>query len=289
MVSKASEDLPEPDRPVNTTSWSRGISTSTFLRLCSRAPRIAITRPRRGAARAALVEQVVHRSLRPCRKSPVWARIGKRRPRISVANITRTARSHQSPPWTPTDSRAGGWRNRARLNRRAFAPKTDTSKSMSGFSCSKRCQLFRSVLAGSSGKRLHIRWPHGRGASSRANRTCYRPGKRRSAEHQCVLLHMKQQVAAFAERLEVPQNRHPPFRRVLGQRQHLLAAAADVLRRWRLARSAIMTACGAVMLRRALGAVEGDPHQPFGRSSATSMRHPASGSRHVVQHAGRSR
>src|SRR4051812_34725343 len=44
MVSKASEDLPEPDRPVNTTSWSRGISTSTFLRLCSRAPRIAITR-----------------------------------------------------------------------------------------------------------------------------------------------------------------------------------------------------------------------------------------------------
>src|ERR1700681_3915243 len=45
MVSKASEDLPEPDRPVNTTSRSRGISRSTFLRLCSRAPRIEITRP----------------------------------------------------------------------------------------------------------------------------------------------------------------------------------------------------------------------------------------------------
>src|SRR5215469_10791547 len=44
MVSKASEDLPEPDRPVKTTSRSRGISTSMFLRLCSRAPRIAITR-----------------------------------------------------------------------------------------------------------------------------------------------------------------------------------------------------------------------------------------------------
>src|SRR6266567_350671 len=44
MVSKASEDLPEPERPVNTTSWSRGISTSMFLRLCSRAPRIAMTR-----------------------------------------------------------------------------------------------------------------------------------------------------------------------------------------------------------------------------------------------------
>jgi hypothetical protein len=44
MVSKASEDLPEPDRPVMTTSLSRGISTSMFLRLCSRAPRRAIAR-----------------------------------------------------------------------------------------------------------------------------------------------------------------------------------------------------------------------------------------------------
>src|SRR3569832_1974143 len=44
IVSKASEDLPEPDRPVNTTSLSRGISTSMFLRLCSRAPRIVIAR-----------------------------------------------------------------------------------------------------------------------------------------------------------------------------------------------------------------------------------------------------
>src|SRR3954471_24614924 len=44
MVSNASEDFPEPDRPVNTTSLSRGISTSTFLRLCSRAPRIVMAR-----------------------------------------------------------------------------------------------------------------------------------------------------------------------------------------------------------------------------------------------------
>src|ERR1700722_4654439 len=44
MVSKASDDLPEPDRPVNTTSRSRGISTSMFLRLCSRAPRMVIAR-----------------------------------------------------------------------------------------------------------------------------------------------------------------------------------------------------------------------------------------------------
>src|SRR5690348_13946789 len=39
MVSKASEDLPDPDRPVITTRLSRGMSTSIFFRLCSRAPR----------------------------------------------------------------------------------------------------------------------------------------------------------------------------------------------------------------------------------------------------------
>src|SRR5215510_9409368 len=53
MVSKASEDLPEPERPVNTTSRSRGIATSIFLRLCSRAPRIVIWR----ASRTALLER----------------------------------------------------------------------------------------------------------------------------------------------------------------------------------------------------------------------------------------
>src|SRR5580692_6648479 len=44
MVSNASEDLPEPERPVNTTSLSRGISASMFFRLCSRAPRMVIAR-----------------------------------------------------------------------------------------------------------------------------------------------------------------------------------------------------------------------------------------------------
>src|SRR2546428_6640345 len=39
-VSKARVDLPDPDRPVTTTSWSRGMSIERFLRLCSRAPRI---------------------------------------------------------------------------------------------------------------------------------------------------------------------------------------------------------------------------------------------------------
>src|SRR3954465_1665648 len=38
MVSKASDDLPEPDSPVITTSASRGMATVMSLRLCSRAP-----------------------------------------------------------------------------------------------------------------------------------------------------------------------------------------------------------------------------------------------------------
>src|SRR3954447_19747643 len=42
MVSNASDDLPEPDNPVNTINWSRGSTRSTLRRLCSRAPRITI-------------------------------------------------------------------------------------------------------------------------------------------------------------------------------------------------------------------------------------------------------
>src|ERR1700674_3628565 len=42
MVSKARLLFPLPDRPVMTISRSRGISTSRFLRLCSRAPRTTI-------------------------------------------------------------------------------------------------------------------------------------------------------------------------------------------------------------------------------------------------------
>ena len=39
---KASDDLPEPDRPVMTTSLSRGISISIFFRLWVLAPRTSI-------------------------------------------------------------------------------------------------------------------------------------------------------------------------------------------------------------------------------------------------------
>src|ERR1700753_319522 len=44
MVPKASEDLPEPETPVKTTRASRGMSTSMFRRLCSRAPRTCTMR-----------------------------------------------------------------------------------------------------------------------------------------------------------------------------------------------------------------------------------------------------
>src|SRR5271165_586134 len=50
MVSKASDDLPEPERPVNTTSLSRGMARSMFFRLCSRAPRMVIARPPKRAS-----------------------------------------------------------------------------------------------------------------------------------------------------------------------------------------------------------------------------------------------
>src|SRR5580658_11305060 len=40
MVSKASDDLPDPERPVKTIRRSRGNSRETSWRLCSRAPRI---------------------------------------------------------------------------------------------------------------------------------------------------------------------------------------------------------------------------------------------------------
>src|SRR5579863_7766713 len=38
MVSKASDDLPEPLNPVITVKVLRGIATSIFFRLCCRAP-----------------------------------------------------------------------------------------------------------------------------------------------------------------------------------------------------------------------------------------------------------
>src|SRR5437763_370440 len=56
MVSKARLDLPDPDRPVNTIMESRGRSSDTSLRLCSRAPR---TTSRSATALSALPAGVV--------------------------------------------------------------------------------------------------------------------------------------------------------------------------------------------------------------------------------------
>jgi len=41
-VSNASDDFPEPDRPVKTIRRLRGSSRSTFLRLCSLAPQMVM-------------------------------------------------------------------------------------------------------------------------------------------------------------------------------------------------------------------------------------------------------
>src|ERR1700682_2729453 len=43
MVSKASEDFPDPESPVKTTSLSLGIVRSISFKLCSRAPRMTIS------------------------------------------------------------------------------------------------------------------------------------------------------------------------------------------------------------------------------------------------------
>src|SRR5580765_4844482 len=43
MVSKASDDFPDPESPVKTTSLSLGIVRSMSFKLCSRAPRMTIS------------------------------------------------------------------------------------------------------------------------------------------------------------------------------------------------------------------------------------------------------
>src|SRR3954465_4595387 len=102
MVSKASEDLPEPDRPVNTASLSRGISTSTFLRLCSRAPRMVIARDADPALfwRFALSTSSISAVPGARGGAPRWARIAgpqnrDQAPMIESRNVGRTRRDFQ--------------------------------------------------------------------------------------------------------------------------------------------------------------------------------------------------
>lgn len=42
MVSKASEDLPDPETPLTTVSLPWGMSQEMFFRLCVRAPRMTM-------------------------------------------------------------------------------------------------------------------------------------------------------------------------------------------------------------------------------------------------------
>src|SRR5690242_14113767 len=73
IVSKASDDLPDPDNPVNTMSASRGRSRSTLRRLCSRAPltiRWSATRFLPTYSRPAHSPLRAHRRLGPCHSKP---------------------------------------------------------------------------------------------------------------------------------------------------------------------------------------------------------------------------
>src|SRR6266852_1691594 len=78
MVSKASDDLPDPLSPVMTVKVLRGIATSIFLRLCCRAPWTVIslskppfshTRPRRSVYSAALDALAAPASAKPLRET----------------------------------------------------------------------------------------------------------------------------------------------------------------------------------------------------------------------------
>src|SRR5690349_16800101 len=67
MVSKASDDLPEPLSPVITVSVLRGISTEMFFKLCWRAPRtvmlliaICLLNLVRGTARKPIKTKAYH-------------------------------------------------------------------------------------------------------------------------------------------------------------------------------------------------------------------------------------
>jgi len=52
MVSKASEDLPDPETPLTTVSLPWGMSQEMFFRLCVRAPRMTMKSFARAAKEA---------------------------------------------------------------------------------------------------------------------------------------------------------------------------------------------------------------------------------------------
>src|ERR687889_2408064 len=101
MVSNASDDFPEPERPVITVRRLRGIATEMFLRLCSRAPRT--TRNSWAIAPKAIRRRTVgsmeaHRQIA--------------RPRTPDARVNRAVRGLTTGGWGPNDCRraSGVWR-----------------------------------------------------------------------------------------------------------------------------------------------------------------------------------
>jgi hypothetical protein len=61
MVSNTKDDFPEPETPVNTVIFRRGMSTEMFLRLFSRAPRTWMARSESDGCMLLLDEDPVYR------------------------------------------------------------------------------------------------------------------------------------------------------------------------------------------------------------------------------------
>src|SRR5215212_9437297 len=80
MVSKASDDFPDPLTPVMTTSERAGNVTSTFLRLCVRAPRTTIW-PRAGGVLAMVPRCSLARNRELCMVTQGFDRVQPRQPR----------------------------------------------------------------------------------------------------------------------------------------------------------------------------------------------------------------
>src|SRR5438445_4793679 len=90
MVSKASDDFPDPDSPVKTTNLSRGMVRSTSFRLCSRAPRITM---------------LAMFSL------PLWGRVG-----VGAFDLPTDLRPHATGPRLVPLARPRSGRRRKRLS-----------------------------------------------------------------------------------------------------------------------------------------------------------------------------
>src|SRR4029450_704076 len=92
LVSNARDDFPDPDSPVNTIRALRGRSRLTFLRLCSRAPRMT----RRSVA-VRVVSSWSGGSATDSRFPIVGTGVTPGVPRPFVADNARTPAAHSGP------------------------------------------------------------------------------------------------------------------------------------------------------------------------------------------------